>query len=351
MTRFLYNSTYLNSNCTLPYDDTSSIDNLSSTLITNYALASVGIVAALSVWFASPGKRDDLWMTVFFSFFGLGKIIVSIEHSIVDLNDPSFGGLLVLTIAHDLIVLSHSALLFCGLRSLTKNAFLRDAWLVVSAVVIVLVSFKYFILSMFWGMVVSTFMVCVYVSQCVKRMAPIALLKALGMSIAITGSLTKIILGQTCGTNAYKSCFEFCPLPDASIFNQNGLYHIMTILGIATLAIAEVKHPSSSMFVGNRKTQKQMNVSSVIYITEQDIQEISSVDQTTIQGEEQDRDDNDEMVRRYKHSSNDDQSMVDHDDEEHNKSMNHSNSNGEANFEDDHKNLKHDLKFGRWVKG
>jgi hypothetical protein len=202
--RSLYDVSFLASDCTIPYNESSNVDNLTATYITNYLMAVVGLASALSVWFTSPGRRNDIYMTVFFAFFGTGNMIISASkssNSLSHMNDLSINALLMVIISHYFIAVSYSALLYTGIRGLTSNRFIRYGWFIISVGVLIMAGlFRVFSIVIVWGFVVGIIMIILYVLHgFVVGGSRLCFAKALGIVIYISAGLMQAWLDGKCG--------------------------------------------------------------------------------------------------------------------------------------------------------
>ena len=204
MMRSLYDESLLALNCTMSYDEAATIDNVTATYVTNYIMAVVGIISALSVWFMSPGGRGDIWMALFFAFFGIGNMIVSASsHILSHLNEVNSNIMLMLVVAHHFIVVSYSALLYTGIKSFSLNSIylliMKVVWLLGSVAILIVIGFQLFNAIMIWGLIVGVSMTFIYINQGI-RVNSLSFMKALGIIMYISAYLVRSVLEEKCGT-------------------------------------------------------------------------------------------------------------------------------------------------------
>lgn len=152
------------------------IHSATVTYVTNYIMVFIAIVSAITVWFKSPGKRDDLWIVLFFLCYGIGNIIHSFindeAYNEEDGNEDERGitdmGAMIMTIlAYFYVVISYSLLLCTGIKSLPlKNKIVhdivRDLSFAATAIVLILVAFRFYLVSYVWGGIVGLIMICIF---------------------------------------------------------------------------------------------------------------------------------------------------------------------------------------------
>ncbi len=243
-------SSFILSNCTNIDLDlatataTTTAAATTSEYVTNYLMAAAGIISALSIWFVSPGTRNDVWMTAFFAFFGIGNMIVSVgSHTLsrmnmsinmdmksdmnmdtdMDMSEDQVNSyrniMLIVVVAHHFIVVSYSALLYTGIKSFSFKRFtgsssssssssssnesiylliIKAIWLVASVTILIIVGFRIFNAMVIWGLIVGVSMTSIYIYQGIHVSAQV-FVKALGIIIYISAYLVRLILEDSCG--------------------------------------------------------------------------------------------------------------------------------------------------------
>lgn len=228
--RTLYSADFLDSGCTLPYDATTETDNLFWTYATNFVIVSVCLVAAVVL---SLRKLSTANMTVFWFLMAVGHSLAGVHHKTTDLVDTTEAYTIPMSLC---ILLSHGFLLRAGLLSKTRSRVAMIVWAVaVSAVVIVVC---YLDELLFLGVALAAVylaMVAIYWPNALKMIA---------MVICLVGLVIQGALNGTCGDDGYEECFKDCPLPDATTFNHNALFHSVWAVGLTLFAIGEWRDPT-----------------------------------------------------------------------------------------------------------
>ena len=85
MMRELYSQAYIDSECTIPYDAKTRVDNTVGTWATNFAIAVVGIIVTYKLI-----RKCHPSLPLFFAFTSVGYIIAGIGHIIVQSTEDPF---------------------------------------------------------------------------------------------------------------------------------------------------------------------------------------------------------------------------------------------------------------------
>ncbi len=74
-------------------------------------------------------------------------------------------------------------------------------------------------------------------------------LKIAGLITMICGYLIQIYFAESCDSEAaYKSCFATCPFPHPTVFNGNGLFHVVFNIGVLVFAVSEGEMAEESQY-------------------------------------------------------------------------------------------------------
>ena len=146
-----------------------------------------------------------------------------------------------------------------GVSRTSKNP-KKVYWWVVTLILTIVVVYSVIVNNLAFvgvlGIVAFLFIAIVYAGQICKtkknddeegnkKTSFYAAVKALGAATMIGGNLIQLILAPKCGDAAYEECFVDCPLPNPMVFNHNGLFHVVFLIGLMILAFGEISSPSS----------------------------------------------------------------------------------------------------------
>ena len=254
MMRTLYDIDYIASGCTIPFDESTSVDSTTLSWATSYALAGVSFLSAALVFKQQRSKA--LLMMLYFSFTGIGYTVAGTSHQFGTLtNDWQYFACsstdrtwhcLVCECAlyadWNLILLLQPIVdcqltMACGeWRYICNNLYIpfpagTHRWPCTYSDV------QYFAMSMLYGWVFFG-----WEKVPGKRWA--MFLKILAMWTNIAALVEQFIHSETCGKSGYENCFNDCPLSDPVIFNHNDIFHILLIVGMCLLTISELKLPT-----------------------------------------------------------------------------------------------------------
>ena len=82
--RVLYDKDYIDSNCTIGYEESYNIDNTAATYLTNYAVGVIGVIAAgvILFQFSKHTFISGIPVALFFGINGLAYAIGDIGHQL-----------------------------------------------------------------------------------------------------------------------------------------------------------------------------------------------------------------------------------------------------------------------------
>jgi len=249
--RILYDNDYLASGCTIPFDESTNVDNSTWSWSTSYALAALSFISAALVF--KQQKSKALLMVLYFTFTGIGNAVSGASHQFATSTSEwqyfVLSGVAVGTVLFANALFMRTGILFFFYDlSLIANLL----WLAINGGVFatsfifhsqqahvagLALALTYFVMSMLYGWVL-----CAWEKIPGKRWA--MLLKILAMWTNIAALVEQFILSETCGTGGYENCFQDCPFSDPIVFNHNALFHILLIGGTFLLTIGELKLPT-----------------------------------------------------------------------------------------------------------
>ena len=246
--RQLYDLDYLNSNCTLPYDVYTNIDDLGWTSTMSFVVFGVTILASPLIWYKSGRKQTDRYPAWNF-------IAVSISNGLIpgitrqrmhSTENLVLGSVLRRTylIASQI---GHMILMYIGIRSLSGKLSYRDFWLMINITVLVLAALDVVPAVSLFGFLVFIFTLGVFIYLAMEKDIRIWV-KVVAMVILLVGCICEACLDERCGEAAYEKCFSDCPLPKPSVFNHRALQLCLAALGYVIYAVGEILVPAASLF-------------------------------------------------------------------------------------------------------
>lgn len=254
--RTLYDNAYLSSGCTIPFDESTNLDNTTWSWATSYALAGVSFMSAALVFKQQRSKA--LLMILYLSFTGIGNTVAGASQQFgTSANDWQYyvlsGVAVGIVLFANALFMRTGILFFFYDLSLIANLL----WLAINGGIFattfifdsqqahvagLALTVTYFAMCMLYGWVI-----CGWEKIPGKRWA--MFLKILAMWTNIAALVEQFILSETCGrAGGYENCFKECPLSDPVVFNHNALFHILLIAGICLLTIGELKLPTHSLW-------------------------------------------------------------------------------------------------------
>ena len=276
--RNLYSKDYIDSNCSKEYMAVYATDNTFGTLATDISISIFCLVATITL------VLNKLWqshaklhfMTGFFVFLGSSHGISAVYHNLIDRTDHIFK-IPLEYVFHSFSGLATACLCMIGIDFATNN---RLIWIIftfwmgaiIAAGVVlndetVIGSFQ---VSIFVFMIITYCShACIAVSsnESYKEMCWI-ICKIIAMLFLLVGLMTRIVFAPTCGTYAYRNCFETCFLPHPNVFNQNGLGNSLDLVGLILLLIAENQVPS---IITSKTSKNNLPIPHEIEVNEHDL--------------------------------------------------------------------------------
>ena len=246
--RSLYDTAYLDSNCTLPFDGDTNVDNTVWTFATSYGIAWVAVIGAILLLMRQGSPA--ILMALYFLITGIGHAVTGASHQFTeDVDDWEHRILAPIGIA--IILFGNAFLMRTGLQfffysnSLICNLF----WILANAgIILVTILLKLQIVAgvalaaTYFGMAILYVWVMSWGYLPGSRL--MIFLKFLAMLVNIGGLVVQYVLSRTCGVGSYEGCFQECPLPNPAVFNQNAIFHICLIAGLLLLGDGELGLPS-----------------------------------------------------------------------------------------------------------
>lgn len=252
--RFLYDSNYINSNCTIGYDESYNADNTAATYLTNYAVGVIGVIAAAAVLFQFSKHTiisDGIPMALFFGIIGFAFALAGIGHQIVkNRSDMSTGEAILVRLTYAMSLIANAILQSSFVTLATKNITLvmRVIWIIVNLAVLVHSMIRidptYMgVLSVITYLGGSVVYIVIYIrkrndngERCITYVT-----KAVSLVVMTVGYIVQAALAGICGDKAYETCFQNCPLPYE--FNHNALFHVVFAIGLGLFAVAQLQQP------------------------------------------------------------------------------------------------------------
>lgn len=269
--RIMYDTDFVELGCPSElFDPITTVDNTIGTYATNFAIAVVCLVVAWMMRGGKGSKKEntnnatikscDPLITYYFLSTAISFLIAGISHVVVqqksDMAKP-----ITERFAYFFHGVASILLVLYGMKVLgvsrTRNP-KKVYWWVVTLILTIIVMYAVIVNNLTFvgvlGIVASLFIAVVYVGQICKTKngeneegneKTFYVVKALGAATMIGGNLIQLILAPKCGDAAYEECFVNCPLPDPTVFNHNGLFHVVFLIGLMILAFGEISSPSS----------------------------------------------------------------------------------------------------------
>jgi len=293
--RITFDQDYLDSGCTLAYDDQTGVDNTVGTYATNFVIAGVCFTAAAKLFKCRgdqshvpdiqepPGLHHHghghVQLSLFYLFTAVSFLVGAVNHLIVERKDDvekhvterisySFYGIAS-------ILLFHFGMKLLGVTRTSDGNLKKIIWwsFTVSSLIVLtyFIAIKSILFVGIFNIVTCLFMIIVYILQSCEmrgqgngntneRKNSYLVLKVLGVVTMIVGPLLQVFLSPTCGHDAYETCFEDCPLPDPTVFNHNALFHVVYMFGLIILACVEVISPSIVAKGAGSKTIEEIRI-------------------------------------------------------------------------------------------
>lgn len=257
--RVLFDNDYIDSNCTIGYEESYNVDNTPATYLTNYAIGVIGIIAAAVILFQSS-KHAFLFvvpMALFFGINGLAYTIGGIGHQLTKQQGDLVGEEILSRLSFSLVVISNSILIAIGVTLVAKNItwVIRVVWVVINLAVLL---HSLIVRSLFYvgalGLIAYFGMSVVYIALYIRTPSDDGqrcityITKAVSMVILLASFIVQVSLSGKCGRqgDSYENCFQNCPLP-APNFNHNALFHVIFGVGLGLFAVAQLQQPDDGI--------------------------------------------------------------------------------------------------------
>lgn len=256
--RVLYDKDYIDSNCTIGYEESYNVDNTAATYLTNYAIGVIGVIAAGAILLQSSKHAfiSGIPMALFFGITGLAYAIAGIAHQLTKQQGDLVGDEILPRIILALGVVSNSILIVIGVTLVTKNItwVIRIVWVIINLAVLLhsLITRSGVYVGVL-GMITLSGMSVVYFILYIRTRSDdgqrfiVYITKSVSMVILLVSYIVQITLAGKCGrlgdSDSYENCFRDCPLPDASVFNHNALFHVIFGVGLGLFAVAQLLQP------------------------------------------------------------------------------------------------------------
>ncbi len=251
--RSLWDQEYLDSGCTLDYDEETNVDDLAWTCASNFVVMAIGVAAFVKlVHFPCVGREKSvIWLPLYFLLTGIGFGVAAIGHILVktksDLKKYPIETVSYLFAIGSNILLVLLGFAMCGV-TLSSGVRWKTVlwWIVVVPISALLIYASFTSITLGGGVMTLTslFLIIVYSVRVFKDGEGkfLNITKALAVGLHLGSMLIQLFLRGRCGGPAYKNCFEECPLPEG--FNHNALYHFVDAVAFIIWAMAEDITPS-----------------------------------------------------------------------------------------------------------
>jgi hypothetical protein len=265
MSRVLYDEEFLESNCDpLLFGESFNVDNTFWTYATNYFILGISVaVTGLLYW---KQGLTSVFAEAYFLFTGLGYGVAGVGHQITESPDEFVNFNIISAIVGFLVLIGNAALMRIGIAFFTTRKCITIVWAVINfigivAAVALAVSEPGREALEASGLVLTVFLLPTGVAMIViyfimarklktsKKVMVVFIFRALALVLYLFGFIVQVGLGGVCGVGGYESCFEECPLPDASNFNHNAIFHILVAASLVMLGVLEFVSPSESSFM------------------------------------------------------------------------------------------------------
>jgi len=254
--RVLYDEDYIDSNCTIGYEESYNIDNTAATYLTNYAIGVIGFIAAVHILFqfSKHAFISGIPMALFFGINGLAYAIAGIGHQLTKQQDDLVEEQILSRLSFALVAVSNSILIATGVTLVTKNItwVIRIVWVIINLAVLLhsliagsLIYVGVLGIIAYFGMSVVYFILYIRTRSDDGQRFIVYITKSVSMVILLVSYIVQITLAGKCGSlgDSYENCFRDCPLPDASVFNHNALFHVIFGVGLGLFAVAQLLQP------------------------------------------------------------------------------------------------------------
>ena len=250
--RILYDQNFIDAGCPeADYNQDFELDGTVGTWSTNFAIAFVGVVAFVklgSYGCASASHYINVLMPYFFLAMGISFFVAAIGHIVVTSRSQKLSKAIFETITSvffggSSILLALYGLALVKICMLSPEKWKKGIWWTTLTLLTTVV--VYAVVEMLAAVVIMAMLVYLTTTVLYLVARPkIYVIKALGTLIMLASLVIQIILRTKCGDPAYVDCFKNCPFNNPMVFNHNGLFHVVYLVGIAILFVAEDRNPS-----------------------------------------------------------------------------------------------------------
>lgn len=247
MTRSLYSEEYLNSGCTIQYDDAYAVDNAMWTHVSAYTVALMALLSGALLLYAD--KKQSLLMSTYFFLTGFGYLTGGASSQFSE-TKSDWQYKILRPIALALTMFAAACLMRSGLLYyfFSGSLFANIIWLATNVTFIaVTFVFQSYLIGSIWMVVIYAGMSLVYFRQSSSELKvgrEWLSLKIMAMIATVCGFLVQYFLEKSCGVSGYEDCFENCSLADPTSFNNTAIKNVLVAVGVLFLAIAEIFLPS-----------------------------------------------------------------------------------------------------------
>ena len=250
--RILYDQNFIDAGCPeADYNQDFELDTTIGTWSTNFVIFFVGVTAFVklgSYGRASASHYINVLMPYFFLATGISFFVAGIGHIVVTsrsqkLSKAIFEMISAVFLGGSSILLALYGLALVNICMLSPEKWKKGIWWTTLTLLTIVV--VYAVVEMIYAIVLMSMLVYLTTTLLYLVARPkIYVIKALGTLIMLAGFVIQIGLRTKCGDPAYKDCFKNCPLKNPMVFNHNGLFHVVYLVGIAILFVAEDRNPS-----------------------------------------------------------------------------------------------------------
>ena len=164
--RELYDQSYIDSGCTLPYDATTKIDSTAGTYLINFAIAVVGIIVTYKI-----SSKCDKSLPLFFALTSVGHILAGIGHIIVQSTEDSYKKPIEM-VSYIFIGLGASCMFYYSLKIMSVTEILCNVVSLLVAIITVYAAIKKMMLIGILGIVNHYFVfffVIIHISITIRK--------------------------------------------------------------------------------------------------------------------------------------------------------------------------------------
>lgn len=241
-TRTLYDQDFLDAGCPEDmFSPSTKLDTTVGTWSTNFAITFVCIVA-----FVRLVRRNGVVpsLSPFFLCVAVGFSIGAIGHIIVQSRDQKPAkniteGIAGLFVGSSTIFLVLSAEELLGVSRTSPQKWKKAVWWSTGVVLMIVVVYASVVVELLYVSILSMVGYLATTIIYIVARPDLWYVKSIGVALLLAGLLVQIFLRGKCGDGGYQDCFRECPLPNPTVFNHNGLFHIVFMVGLMVLAFAE----------------------------------------------------------------------------------------------------------------